>query len=205
VGQSALLGAGFGAPGYLLEGANIEVFSGAEDSALAGNANYLLNSAFQGAFMGAAYGAVTGRDLGSSALVGAEAGIAGAAFNSAVGHIVGIAATHDLPEWVDGAYFYQNSWPGVTLGNVVVGNSDLFYPAQIGMDESGNPKYAEYTGYEHETLQHIPQSVATGFGYFPVQGLSMIIGSIRGGQFFTSDAIHTYGPTEHDWGNYPNY
>lgn len=88
---------------------------------------------------------------------------------------------------------------------MVIGREELFADyARVGKDAEGNEQYSDYTSWQHETLQHIPQSYVLGPGYFVAHGLSWVSGAIIGWDI-SSDAVHTNGFMERYWGDYPNW
>ena len=121
--------------------------------------------------------------LSSGLVQGAE----GAAFNAGVGHTLGVIAWAyggEAPTWKDGAWFYESSpntpgllrqlLSGVTVGNVITGNGMEKHPGCYSDEECGGLEKPRT--YDHE-LSHIPQSYALGFGYLPVNIVTMFIGA----------------------------
>jgi RHS repeat-associated protein len=220
VGNAALYGAAFGAAGYALSGVDLEIFNGGKTNAFAGTANYVINSGVHGAVLEGAYGASMGRDVLESVSTGFLHGVEGSAVNMAMGHALGLiswAYGGKAPVWRDGAWFYESSpntpgilgevLSGITVGNVITGN-DLDRPAGCHTTvECGgrDPKTNHPTIYEHE-LTHISQSYALGFGYAPVNILSMFVGgslALRPADF--KGAGHTNGFMERYWVDITDY
>lgn len=213
-GNAALYGAAFGAAGYALSGVDLEIFKGAEVNGLAGTANYMVNSAVHGALLEGAYGAATGRNALDSMGAGFVHGLEASVTNMGMGHSLGLiawASGGKAPVWKDGAWFYESNpktpgilgeiLSGITVGNVITGNNMERPAGCYTTSECGgrDPRTDHPTVYEHE-LSHIPQSYVLGFGYAPVNILSMFVGgslSLRPLDF--KGAGHTNGFLERSW------
>jgi RHS repeat-associated protein len=214
-GDAALYGAAFGAAGYAISGLTL-LHSSSTDEWLAGNAKYLVNGSVHGALINGAYGAFTGENVLNSLSTGALQGVEGAGFNMGVGHTLGLVAWAyggAAPVWKDGAWFYKSNpdtpgllgelLSGVTVGNVITGNGMEKLAGCHSMEECGGS--ATRRTYDHE-LSHIPQSYELGFGYVPVNILSMFVGAtIELSPTDFKGAGHRNGLMERYWINVTDY